>query len=338
MYKPAIVSRAIKYSDASFSDSLSITYNAWSGMSTLLDHSLVNKDGNPAFYTLSDNGKKLAKLLYDSVSSIKIEKFNKNIFNINNCSGIDNVNQEEEEIVLVLDNREVKKGENNNLFEALKNKNILCEKRNLELGDITWILKNKVTSLETMVDIIIERKKIPDLASSIEDGRYKEQKFRLQKCGISRIIYLIEGSNNLINFEKQITETDVINNFLIQFTESEEHTVNYLVNLTNLIKYSNLSSISSNITYDTFTSQASKSKNLTLSNLFTKQLTLFSGCSAEKANAIVSSFPTPYLFQNMLLECDDVDNTLNIDYGNKKRKLNTNLKQALYNYYTGSAN
>jgi ERCC4-type nuclease len=44
------------------------------------------------------------------------------------------------------------------------------------------------------MDYIIERKKTSDLATSIVDGRYEEQKMRLLDCGLSRPIYLVEGS------------------------------------------------------------------------------------------------------------------------------------------------
>jgi crossover junction endonuclease MUS81 len=39
----------------------------------------------------------------------------------------------------------------------------------------------------------VERKKADDLASSIYDGRYKEQKLRLKNSMISNIFYLFEG-------------------------------------------------------------------------------------------------------------------------------------------------
>ena len=45
-----------------------------------------------------------------------------------------------------------------------------------------------------MLDYIVERKTGSDLASSIIDGRYEEQKFRLKNCGINNVIYLVEGS------------------------------------------------------------------------------------------------------------------------------------------------
>lgn len=50
-----------------------------------------------------------------------------------------------------------------------------------------WVYDNKV------LDYIIERKKADDLAASILDGRYKDQKYRLHECGISNIYYIYEG-------------------------------------------------------------------------------------------------------------------------------------------------
>jgi len=63
---------------------------------------------------------------------------------------------------------------------------ILVER--LDIGDI--IIKNDEKEL-----LIIERKSIKDLMSSIKDGRYKEQSYRLNAYNIHNhnIIYLIEG-------------------------------------------------------------------------------------------------------------------------------------------------
>ena len=42
-----------------------------------------------------------------------------------------------------------------------------------------------------MLNCILERKTVDDLAASIKDGRWHEQKMRLKACGLSRVIYLI---------------------------------------------------------------------------------------------------------------------------------------------------
>jgi ERCC4-type nuclease len=64
----------------------------------------------------------------------------------------------------------------------------------LPLGDI--ILSNENEDL-----VVIERKSLGDLASSIKDGRYEEQSYRLN--GLSthnhNIIYLVEGDMNKLN-------------------------------------------------------------------------------------------------------------------------------------------
>jgi ERCC4-type nuclease len=44
-----------------------------------------------------------------------------------------------------------------------------------------------------VLDCIVERKTVVDLASSIVDGRYDEQKQRLCNCGVAHVVYLVEG-------------------------------------------------------------------------------------------------------------------------------------------------
>jgi crossover junction endonuclease MUS81 len=59
----------------------------------------------------------------------------------------------------------------------------------LDVGDI------HICDKEDNILLLIERKTIPDLASSITDGRYKEQSQRLQhhSCPNHNIMYIIEG-------------------------------------------------------------------------------------------------------------------------------------------------
>jgi crossover junction endonuclease MUS81 len=65
---------------------------------------------------------------------------------------------------------------------------------NLPLGDI-------IISDETEEKIIIERKSISDLLSSIKDGRYEEQSYRLNGMTTHNhnIYYVIEGDVNKVN-------------------------------------------------------------------------------------------------------------------------------------------
>ncbi len=75
-----------------------------------------------------------------------------------------------------------------NIENVPKFKNIELCVQNLHIGDIVLALDDKDY-------IIIERKTVSDLASSIKDGRYEEQSFRLDGSEYHNhnIMYLIEG-------------------------------------------------------------------------------------------------------------------------------------------------
>lgn len=75
---------------------------------------------------------------------------------------------------------------------AFRNLKVIVE--SLPIGDIVITNNNE--------DILImERKSIPDLLSSIKDGRYEEQSFRLNGLPIHNhnIMYIIEGDINKMN-------------------------------------------------------------------------------------------------------------------------------------------
>lgn len=72
-------------------------------------------------------------------------------------------------------------------FNALELKHT---SESLPLGDI--VIRNN----EGQTVVLFERKTLQDLLSSIADGRYDEQSFRLMECGLDkhRIYYIIEGN------------------------------------------------------------------------------------------------------------------------------------------------
>ena len=112
-------------------------------------------------------------------------------------------------INIVIDNREtkllplVKK-----LIESEPQKfeHISLKIEQLEIADI------QIKDEEDNILLMIERKSISDLASSILDGRYNEQSFRLDKTLVPNhnIYYLIEGSiKNYKNFNKKINSNTI---------------------------------------------------------------------------------------------------------------------------------
>ena len=80
------------------------------------------------------------------------------------------------------------------MLASSSSSNIELKVETLPLGDI--IIGN-----ETQDFLIIERKSLTDLLSSIKDGRYEEQSYRLNGLNHHNhnIIYLIEGDVNKLN-------------------------------------------------------------------------------------------------------------------------------------------
>jgi crossover junction endonuclease MUS81 len=78
------------------------------------------------------------------------------------------------------------------IIPAFRNLRVISE--SLPIGDI--IISNNNEDI-----LIIERKSVNDLLSSIKDGRYEEQSYRLNgnKVHNHNIIYLVEGDINKLN-------------------------------------------------------------------------------------------------------------------------------------------
>ena len=73
-------------------------------------------------------------------------------------------------------------------IETMENSSYEIEKKPLTLGDIHFVQDDKEI-------LIIERKSLQDLVSSIKDGRYEEQSYRLiHASGLFRhhIVYIVE--------------------------------------------------------------------------------------------------------------------------------------------------
>ena len=115
---------------------------------------------------------------------------------------------------IVIDNREHTLAK---LLKALNNDyeyNIPIEVKQLDLGDIAIHLDNEEI-------IILERKNLSDLASSIRDGRYAEQSYRLNGHSLHNhnIIYIIEGNISRYSdkFSKIKPETLYVTMFCLQY-------------------------------------------------------------------------------------------------------------------------
>ena len=79
--------------------------------------------------------------------------------------------------------------------------NFTLEKRMLQLGDILFTNDD-----ESVTYLCIERKSLQDLLSSIKDGRYTEQSYRLSNCFSNphNVVYLLEGMLSTVKDKKTV--------------------------------------------------------------------------------------------------------------------------------------
>lgn len=130
--------------------------------------------------------------------------------------------------------------------EALAERGIPCEPRALELGDVVWIAKPRAqldsasrrawTHIpEVVLDIVVERKRLDDLTSSLVDGRWHDQKRRLKDSGLGLVFYLIEDMHvsHLVQrygaqIQTALSSTLVVDNFYVHRTANSQGTLEFL--------------------------------------------------------------------------------------------------------------
>ena len=221
-----------------------------------------------------------------------------------------------ENIYLIVDLREKGAGNENFKVEILNkcSYQIPIEEKNLSLGDFTWIYKDQLDGEEYMIDFIIERKTLNDLSSSILDGRYNEQKYRLKNSQYKNTYYLFEGTelntHNNSNISKDSINT-AINNTLnihnIKFfrTLSTKDTVNKLIELDMNIRknFTFLKDINGQkITYKKYLEIFAKTKNSSVEEIFLRQLRCFEHCGKKCVEVLNSCFQTPLEFYKLIQE------------------------------------
>jgi len=230
------------------------------------------------------------------------------------CKSLTNT---EWEVVLLIDNRE--ESASKRLQFSLESKGVICENLPLSLGDYLWVFRNVTTGFKYVSDYIVERKTAGDLASSIKDGRFKEQKLRLHNCGLQHVIYLVEGSLSSQNqtpvviLEDALAATQICDGFRLKRTRSHDETVEYLANQYHLIQASTTHSLlrrwkgpnqDPSRCLGQFLAQNGTEKLRTVGELFAAQLKQIKGFSACKVEAILQHATTPIqmfrLYKDML--------------------------------------
>ncbi|KAL8777046.1 MAG: hypothetical protein Q9194_002776, partial [Teloschistes cf. exilis] len=159
-------------------------------------------------------------------------------------------------VELILDNREIRSRDDRNYIEkALIAKSIRPIVRSLPLGDFFWVAKLHPSHThllsrageegdEIALDYIIERKRTDDLISSIKDGRFREQKWRLGRSGVKNVTYLVEEIGISAEtrdrygeaVQSAIASTQVVNGFFVKRTKGLDDTIRYLTRMTRVLK------------------------------------------------------------------------------------------------------
>ncbi|KAM5482032.1 Crossover junction endonuclease mus81 [Microsporum audouinii] len=160
-------------------------------------------------------------------------------------------------IELVLDTREVRSWQDRDyISNGLAKRGVTPMIRALEIGDINWVAKCKDPNFlaqygeqgdEVVLDWIVERKRLSDLLSSIKDGRFHEQKFRLRRSGIKNVIYLVElmtltnanvasTNRDMAAITSAIASTQVVNGYFVKQTNSLDESIRYLARMTKLLR------------------------------------------------------------------------------------------------------
>jgi ERCC4-type nuclease len=220
---------------------------------------------------------------------------------------------------IVVDNREhslIK------LLKALNNDyeyNIPIVVEKMDLGDIAIHFDDEEI-------ILMERKKLSDLASSIRDGRYKEQSYRLNGNSLHNhnIMYIIEGNICRYNgkFSKVKPETLYVSMFCLQYfkgfsvfrTMDVTETAEYILRITNKLrrekeKYGFYHSkfVDKPKSYTNVVKKVKKD-NITPDNIGAILLSQIPGVSSKTAEIIINKYQT---ILNLLQCLEKNNNCLN---------------------------
>ncbi|AGO13288.1 AaceriAFR141Cp [[Ashbya] aceris (nom. inval.)] len=236
------------------------------------------------------------------------------------------------DIELYIDHREVRaKSERDFFVNALLTRGVNVEGKALALGDMVWVARHKDSRSACVLNFMLERKRLDDLAMSIRDNRFMEQKNRLKKTGCKHIFYLVEETSgtNVAGMEEAIKTsiwmTYVYSGFHVKRTRNADDTVEWLHDMTSTVQryyrskgllvlrpreISNQEEYGALLSsfrlqferdntavecchaFDCYQEVLGKTGLMTVKELYIRTLMLNRGVSLEKALAVQSKFPT----------------------------------------------
>lgn len=332
--KQQVLDYCNRYSQSGLKDNSKI----WASMKGLIDKSLIGRHiARDPIYFLLDEGRDLAQKLValaegaeivdsqdetsrETASTMSYSQQSTNIQQIN--ADLDAVSTDRDtfefkagtfDIVLIVDQRE--KIEILSLDNSIK-----IETRTLACGDFIWIARPKGINAQDrtkdlVLDYVVERKRLDDLAASIFDGRFEQQKQRLLNSGVRRPVYLIEdvGALRASNLTSAGLAQAVVNILIhdgidVEKVKNAAHANDYLLSMTKCLEklYSNMDLRSSSqeelkngeakanelMTFSEFQTKGAKITNWTVREMFAKHLIQITGMSDKRVAVIVKEYPT----------------------------------------------
>ncbi|XP_049748477.1 crossover junction endonuclease MUS81 isoform X2 [Elephas maximus indicus] len=320
----------------------------WPALRSLLHRNLVLRTHQPARYSLTPEGLELAQKLAESeglslvnmgtgpeepageepeVPGAGLSKLDPS--EVTAQKPLLELGPGEYRVLLCVDVSETTgAGHRPELLRELQRLHVSHTVRKLHVGDFVWVAqetrpRDPVRPVELVLDHIVERKRLDDLCSSIIDGRFREQKFRLKRCGLGRRVYLVEehGSTHNLSLPEStllqaVTNTQIIDGFFVKRTADIKESAAYLALLTRglqrLYQGHTLCSrpwgtpgdpepgarpspnpLCSLLTFSDFNAGAIKNKAQSIREVFARQLMQVRGVSGEKAAALVNRYSTP---------------------------------------------
>lgn len=235
----------------------------WPALRSLLHRNLVLRTHQPARYSLTPEGLELAQKLAESegLSLLNVGIGPKEppgeeaavpgaaSAELASEAGVQQPPLElrpgEYRVLLCVDIGETRGGGHRpELLRELQRLHVTHTVRKLHVGDFVWVAqetnpRDPASPGELVLDHIVERKRLDDLCSSIIDGRFREQKFRLKRCGLERRVYLVEEHGSVHNLSlpestllQAVTNTQVIDGFFVKRTADIKESAAYLALLT----------------------------------------------------------------------------------------------------------
>ena len=214
-------------------------------------------------------------------------------------------------IQTIIDKRECK------LIEILKDEDNI-KSQVLDIGDI-------IIYRDDIPMIIIERKTLSDLAASIMDGRYREQKKRLRITNILKKYFIIEG--NIEDYQGSMPYS-TLESAMISILLNDDIPIirsNSILNTAKIIKlfmsklvkfkYKNIDNSDADF-------NIVKKAKLTPSDCFMAQLCQIPSISKTIAGCIVNKYDT---FNKFYMDINNLDNKIefikNLEYNTDKNRV-----------------